>query len=218
MASTSPPTEQEFTYELRIPKERIAVLIGKSGEQKKLIEEQAHVSLKVDSKEGDVFISGKDPLHLYTAREIIKAIGRGFNPEIAQLLLKQDYVFELITLDNFAKNKVQMERVKGRVIGAEGKSRKTIEQLTETFICVFGKTIGIIGLAGQVPIARSAIEMLLQGSPHASVYKWLEGKRRNSALEAFENEAGFIKTEEEMKESAKKHKEKTQKRRRLKEK
>jgi len=46
--------------------------------------------------EGDVFVKGEDALGLYSTREIIKAIGRGFNPETAKLLLKQDYSFELV--------------------------------------------------------------------------------------------------------------------------
>ena len=61
-------------YELRIPKERVAVLIGKNGEAKKDLEENTKTQIKVDSREGDVFISGKDALGLYTARELVKAI------------------------------------------------------------------------------------------------------------------------------------------------
>ena len=41
------------------------------------------------------------------------------------------------------------------------------------------KTIGIIGLAENVDLARRAIDSILSGSPHANVYKWLEKQRRN---------------------------------------
>ena len=64
------------------------------------------------------------------------------------------------------------------MIGAAGKSRKIIEELTETDICIFGKTIGIIGRAEDVTIARHAIESLLKGSTHSAVYRWLERQRR----------------------------------------
>ena len=76
--------------------------------------------------------------------------------------------------------------MKGRIIGAEGKSRRTIEELTETNVSVYGKTVSIIGLAEGVDMARRAIETLLSGSPHANVYKWLEKKRRELKRAYFE--------------------------------
>ena len=167
----------EYIYELKIPKERIAVLIGKRGEIKKQIEEQTKTQLEVDSREGDVIIKGDDTIRMYTAREIIKAIGRGFNPECALLLLKSDYCFEVININDFIKSKSQLNRVRGRVIGSEGKARKTVEELTETSISVYGKTIGIIGEPEKVSVARRAIESLLGGSPHSSIYRWLEKNR-----------------------------------------
>jgi ribosomal RNA assembly protein len=168
----------EFAYELKIPKERIAVLIGKKGEIKVQLEKETKTKIKVDSKEGDVFITGEDALNLYTVREIVRAVGRGFNPDIALLLLKQDYSFEIIDISDYVSHKDHIKRLKGRVIGSEGKSRKTIESLTDTNISVYGKTVGIIGQAENVDSARRAIESLLKGSEHAKVYNWLEKKRR----------------------------------------
>ncbi|MBW2982408.1 KH domain-containing protein [Candidatus Woesearchaeota archaeon] len=169
----------EYNYELKLPKERIAVLIGKKGEIKKRIEEETKTEIKIDSKEGDIFIKGKDALSLFSAREIITAIGRGFNPEVAELLLKADYGLEVINIKEFTgKDKSNILRLKGRVIGKEGKSRRTIEELTECYISVYGKTIGIIGKPEDLANARRAVENLLQGSPHANVYKWLEKRRR----------------------------------------
>ena len=169
-----------FSYELKIPHERVAVLIGKNGEVKKSLESDTKTQIKVDSEEGDIFISGNDALGLYTAREVIRAIGRGFNPELARLLLKQDYIFEHIDLSEFTgKSKNTLLRLKGRVIGKEGKSRHLIEELSESHISVYGKTICIIGLPESASIAKRAVEALLRGSTHANVYKWLEKKRRD---------------------------------------
>ncbi|MDO8661319.1 MAG: KH domain-containing protein, partial [Candidatus Woesearchaeota archaeon] len=103
---------------------------------------------------------------------------RGFNPEIAQLLLKQDYGFELVMITEFAKNPDDLLRLRGRVIGEGGKSRRLIEELTGCYVCVYGKTVGIIGEFEALTGARRAVESLLAGSPHASVYKWLESRRR----------------------------------------
>jgi len=169
-----------YSYELKIPQERVAVIIGKNGEVKKNIEIDTKTKIKVDSLEGDILVYGEDALGLYTAREVIRAIGRGFNPEIAKLLLKQDYVFEYIGLNEFTgKSRNTLLRLKGRVIGKEGKSRRLIEELSESYISVFGKSVSIIGTAESATIAKRAVEALLKGSTHASVYKWLENKRRD---------------------------------------
>ena len=167
-----------YFYEIKIPKERIAVLIGKDGKTKKQIEEQTKTKIKINSQEGDVSVSGEDAINLYTTRELIRAIGRGFNPEIAQLLLKSDYLFDIIRLNDIAKTKNDLVRLKGRVIGREGKCRRYIEELTDTHISVYGKTISIIGEAQNVSICRRAIESLLKGSSHGNVYKWLEKQRK----------------------------------------
>ena len=176
----------EYSYELKVPKNRVAVVIGREGGIKNEIEEATSTKLNIDSKEGDVFVSGEDALGLYTAREIIRAIGRGFNPEIAKLLLKPDYIFEVVDLREFVgKSRDAMLRLKGRVIGKEGKSRRLIEELTECNISVFGKTISIIGLPESAASARYAVESLLRGSTHANVYKWLEKKRREMKRKAY---------------------------------
>ena len=169
---------EEFMYELRIPKDRIAVLIGKEGEVKKELEKSTKTTIDVDSKEGEIVISGKDALMLYSVREVIRAIGRGFNPDIAKLMLKMDYGFELLSLADYARNQKDMTRLKGRIIGEKGKSRRTMEDLTQTNICVYGKTVGIIGPIEYIADARKAIEQLLSGMPHAQVYKWLEKRRK----------------------------------------
>ena len=169
---------EAYTYDIKIPHERVAVLIGKDGTIKKRLEQETKTSLDVDSKEGNVSVTGEDALTLYTAREIISAVGRGFNPEVALRLLKSDYAFELIQLADYARNKNDEKRLKGRVIGQEGKSRRLVEELTSTDVTVYGKTIGIIGEAYNVSIARRAVVSLLNGSTHAKVYKWLEQQRK----------------------------------------
>lgn len=174
-----------YFYEIKIPKERIAMLIGKDGEIKKRIEELTNTKIDVNSQEGDVSVSGEDALSLYNTRELIRAIGRGFNPDIAQLLLKADYVFDIINLNDVIKTKNELLRLKGRVIGKEGKCRRILEELTESYVSVYGKTICIIGEAQNVSVCRKAVESLLRGSPHASVYKWLEKQRRELKRKEF---------------------------------
>jgi len=166
-------------FEVRIPRIRIPMLIGSKGETKKRIEAETGCKLQIDSQEGDVVVEGQDVVKGYVVRDIVKAIGRGFNPDVALELLKADTAFELVEMSEFVKNKNAMERLKGRVIGQGGKTRETIEKLMDVHVSVQGKTIGIVGEIERVNTARQAIEMLLEGSQHTHVYRWLEGKRRS---------------------------------------
>lgn len=168
-----------FTYDMRIPKERIAVLIGTNGQAKNELEKATKTSIEVDSTEGDVSISGEDAILLYSCRQIVKAISRGFNPEVAIQLLKQDYSFELIDLNDYARTKNSQQRLKGRVIGTGGKSRRVLEELTDSSICVYGKTIGIIAPSDTIGISKNAVQSILEGSKHSSVFKMLEKKQRD---------------------------------------
>ncbi len=169
-----------YSYELRIPKERIAVVIGKKGLTKKQLEKFTNTKIEVDSDEGKVTISG-DSLDVYGARLVIQAIGRGFNPVVAKSLCNDEVCLEIINIKDFAgKSKKKMARLKSRVIGSKGKAWKSIESLTKTCISVYGKTVCIIGKVDDVLTAREAIENLLKGAPHAPVYKWLEDKKKHS--------------------------------------
>lgn len=177
--------------QVKIPQDRIAVLIGKEGETKLHIEEVTETKLDIDSQEGDVSILGEDPLKLFTCVEIVKGIGRGFNPEIALMLLKIDYVLDIISIGEYARSNNDFMRLRGRVIGKEGKSRRVIEDILEVNICVYGKTVAIIGRGDSVSLARRAMDSLLSGSPHSSVYKWLEKQRDLYKKREIEETPGF---------------------------
>ena len=125
---------------------------------------------------GDVFIEGES-MDVFNSLNIIKAIGRGFNPDIALKLLSEDYVLEVIPIEDFSRNKKDLIRIRSRLIGTEGKARKSIESLTNTSIVVYGKTVGIIGKIDNVMLARQAIINLSQGSKHGNVYLYLEKQK-----------------------------------------
>ena len=163
------PIGEMFSYEIKVSADRIAVVIGAEGKTKKAIEDETDSVLDIE-KDGTVLISGEDALRLYTAKEIVRAISRGFNPKVAMELLKTDYVLEIISLRDVAgKSHKTMDRLKGRIIGERGKSRKLIEN-------------GIIGEVNDVYLAHQAVSMLLQGSMHRTVYKFLEKKQQESHL------------------------------------
>jgi ribosomal RNA assembly protein len=169
---------------IRIPKERVGVLIGPEGRIKKSIEEKLAVELAVESDAGDVTITmaenATDPSMLFSAKDVVAAIGRGFSPEHAfRLMRDEEAVFDLLDLRTvFGKSEADIKRIKGRIIGMNGKTRRIIEELTGTSVAVYGHTVGIIGTLEEVQVAREAVEMLVRGSMHATVYRYLHRKRR----------------------------------------
>jgi len=169
---------------IRIPKERVGVLIGPEGRIKKSIEEKLTVELEVDSDAGDVTISmaqnATDPSLLFKAKDVITAVGRGFSPEHAfRLMRDEEAVLDLLDLRAvFGKSEADIKRIKGRIIGMNGKTRRIIEELTGTSVAVYGYTVGIIGTLEEAQVAREAVEMLVKGSMHATVYRYLHRKRR----------------------------------------
>jgi ribosomal RNA assembly protein len=168
----------KISYDLRVPKSRIAVLIGTQGSIKKRIETEAGCILAIDSTEGDVSVTSSDVLKGFVAKDIVRAIGRGFNPDIALLLLRPDYSLEVIDLGEVTASKNSMTRIKGRIIGQQGRSRGIIEKLLDVHVSVTGKTISIIGIVEHVLAAKHAIDMLIEGAPHSTMYRWLEKKRK----------------------------------------
>lgn len=166
---------------VRIPGERIGVLIGKGGETKEQIEGRTGVKLSVDSAEGDVEIDhshASDPSMAIVVSNIVTAIGRGFSPSKALKLLENDCYLEVLDIRDYVGKKMQhVERMRARVIGTRGKTRELFEQLTGADISIYGNTVAIIGTAFQLDIARRGMDMLLSGSEHSTVYHYLEGKR-----------------------------------------
>ena len=185
---------------VKIPRDRIGALIGPEGEAKQRLEKRLQVELEIDSQSGDVAMSlGKDvqdPSLLFKAKDYVLAVGRGFSPDRADKLLRdEENMLTVVDLrEIFGRSNSDIQRVKGRIIGAEGKTRKIIEELSEASISVYGHTVSIIGGVEQSEIAREAVSMFIRGSQHATVYKYLQRKRQDlkkSRLELWEGSSLF---------------------------
>ena len=163
---------------VKVPQDRIGVLIGEGGETMREIERRAEVRLDIDSESGSVAVeSVGDPVTGLVAPDIVQAIGRGFTPEVALSLLDDEMrMFELIDIDAASRNKNDLQRNKGRLIGEDGRTRQLMEELTGAAVVIYGSTMGIIGQPEEVEAVRRAAEMLLDGAPHGTVYAFLERK------------------------------------------
>jgi ribosomal RNA assembly protein len=178
-----------------IPLERLGVLIGTDGSTKSKIEKSFKARFMIQSESGVVEIipteDSDDPTTVLRARDVVVAIARGFSPQRALQLVDDDIVIDVIDLrETFGRNERDIARLKGRVIGREGKIRRMIEEMTGGQVSVYGHTIAILGTYENVTAAREAIDLLLKGKQHSTVYKLLrkiksESKKRE-ALELWQ--------------------------------
>lgn len=187
---------------VRIPKDRIAVLIGTDGKVRETVERRTGLKLDIDSETGDVDIlpgeageteEGKpatgysdygDPVMPLKVADFVKAVGRGFAPEDAYRLLEADAYLDLIDLTEWVGDKENhLRRVKGRLIGRNGKTRTILQEYTGAALSIYGKTVAFIGDASELALAREAVEMLIDGAPHSVVYKHLDERVHELRLE-----------------------------------
>jgi ribosomal RNA assembly protein len=179
-SKNKPEVSQQF---IKVPAERIAVLIGKKGAVVERIKQECVVDVEIESATGNVVV-GYDTKSLlegnpFKALEIISAIARGFSPEKAFKLLHEDIVFQLLDMRDYVGNsQSSISRVKGRIIGERGKSRRTIEELSGADVSIYGHTVGFIGIFDAIKVAVEAIILLSKGSSHRTVYAMLQNYRR----------------------------------------
>jgi ribosomal RNA assembly protein len=160
---------------IRIPEDRVSILIGEGGKTKRSIEKKTNCKLTIN--DGEVSIEGEG-LDEWLAKDVIHAIGRGFSPEKAKFILQDDMVFESIDISDYANTKQAMNRLRGRIIGEKGRSRSFIEKNTGAMVSIYGKTASFIGPFEAVETAKKAVDMLCNGSRHGSVYRFLEKSRK----------------------------------------
>ena len=173
---------------IRIPGDRIGVLIGADGKTRRGIESTFGVKITVESDSGGVEIKVNqdqpDVSVMFTVKNIVKAIGRGFSPKKALMLQDEDNDIMVIDLEEYVgTSKNAQNRVRGRIIGKEGKSRELLEELTECQVSVYGGTVALIGSYEMLQVAKEAVEMLLNGSYHKTVWNHLYAYRRKMRKE-----------------------------------
>ncbi|MCW1300883.1 MAG: KH domain-containing protein [Candidatus Nanoarchaeia archaeon] len=166
-----------YEYKVRIPRERVGVLIGKGGKMKERMEKELDVKIRV--KGNEVTIRSEDSIDGWIAKNVVTAIGRGFSPEIALWLKDENFTLNIIDIKEWARSKKKLIRLRGRLIGSEGKVKEKIEKLCNVKLSIYGKTISVIGNAYNVELASKAIEKLLNGSKHSTIFRMLESQRKS---------------------------------------
>jgi len=171
----------------RVPEDRVGAVIGPGGRTRRSIAEATRTRVDVDAEEGEVTVSGPetDPVAVLKARDIVLAIGRGFSPQRAMRLLKENTFLGVIDikLATGRREKAALRRIRARVIGSAGRARERIEELSGCSLSVYGSTVALIGEEEQLERATRAVELLLRGSEHSTVFHLLARLRRDAAVE-----------------------------------
>jgi len=102
----------------RIPEERVEKL------QRNLPRLKRSLSCEIVIRDNQIIITSKNSFNEYIARNVIVAFGRGFSIDDALELCREDKYFKLIELQDYAKNRNQLVRIKSRVIGRKGRVKK----------------------------------------------------------------------------------------------
>ena len=169
----------------RIPEDRIGVLIGPGGRTKREIAARTSTEIEIDAAEGEVRVAGPDtdPMGALRARDIVLAIGRGFSPERAMRLLKEDTFLGILDIKftTGKREKAVLRRIRSRVIGTRGRARTRIEELSGCSMSVYGSTVALIGDEEQLERGTRAVELLLRGSEHSTVFHLLARLRKEAA-------------------------------------
>ena len=103
----------------------------------------------------------------------MNAIGFGFSANRSILLKDPNYSFREITIKDFTTKK-KLETVRARLIGKHGKTKETVEKISNSKIIIKDNCVGMIGLADEIEHAITAIVNIIKGSKQSNVYGYLE--------------------------------------------
>ncbi len=173
----------------RIPKDRIAVLIGKGGRTRKMIEKASGAALEVDSSTGDVMADWGglevDPILRMKMPDVVRAIGRGLAPKRAVKLLEDEVFLRMYDIREWVgRQPNQTRRMRSRLIGRNGRIRSLIEEMTHTEMAIYGSTVLVIGDEDGLALATPAIESILNGAEHGTVLHGLEQDRKRMRIQS----------------------------------
>lgn len=149
------------------------LFVTKTIELKRTKEElERTLKVKIEIKGKQVTIDG-EAVDEFEAAQVIEAIGFGFSTKKALLLKDPSYVFRRISIKNFTRRK-NLEDVRARIIGKEGKTKKTIEDIAGVYLELNNNEVGLIGPAEDIEQETAALTNLIRGTKQANVYQKLE--------------------------------------------
>jgi ribosomal RNA assembly protein len=133
---------------------------------------EKELSITIETRGKEVYISG-EPEEEYTAEKVIEALDFGFPFSNALEIKKEDFIFEILNIKEHTTQK-NFERIRGRIIGKDGRTLRTISTLSGCFLELSGNRLGIIGYAENIRSVEEACKLLIRGSKQQNIYAYLE--------------------------------------------
>jgi len=130
------------------------------------------LSIKIILNNKEITIEGNAEDE-YIAEKVFDAINMGFSVPIALLIREEDFILEILDIKKFTHRK-DLEVIRARIIGAGGKTLKTLNTLTDCHFEIKDNEVGIIGSPENIENAHKAVASIIQGSKQANVYAFLE--------------------------------------------
>lgn len=139
------------------------------------------LNIKIIIQGHKITIKG-DILDEFEASKVLDAINFGFSAKQA-ISLKDDFItLRIISIKDFTKKK-NLKIVRARLIGRKGRTRRTIENLTNCEIIIKDNEIGIIGDIESIEDIITAIGSLIRGTKQSNTYRYLEKMNKRKRLE-----------------------------------
>ncbi len=145
------------------------------------IELEGKLKVKITVEGKKVTIEG-DPLDEYEASVILSAINLGFSARKALSLNEESKIFRILNIKDITRKK-NLKHVRARIIGTEGKTKRTIENISGANIVIKDNEIGIIGNAELIEEIVTAVSNLVRGTKQSNTYRYLEKMNRNKKLQ-----------------------------------
>ncbi|MCL5011655.1 MAG: KH domain-containing protein [Candidatus Marsarchaeota archaeon] len=153
---------------IKIPEKELSKIVEDIDELEK------RSGVKIKRKDNAFYIEG-DESSEWICEQVLNALSNGFSTKNAFKLFSDDYFIDEIDIENAVWRKEKtLERIKGRIIGEEGKAKKTIEELTGAQMIVGDKKVFFIGRFDEVKNAKEAVLRLMEGAKHTQVYNYLK--------------------------------------------
>lgn len=133
---------------------------------------QEELRVKIENRGKEVKIEGNAEDE-YVAEKVVEALEFGFPFATALLLKEEDFMFEVLNIKTYTK-RPDMETVRARIIGKDGKTLKILTDLTQCHFELKVNQVGIIGDVEHIRNAQEGLISLIRGAKQANVYTFLE--------------------------------------------
>jgi ribosomal RNA assembly protein len=141
---------------------------------------ERELKVKISNQGRNIFIDGPAENEYLTLR-IIEAINLGFSLEKALSLKNEEMILHIINIRDVTRRK-DLERIRARLIGSQGKTKNNMENLSDCLISIHDNMVGIIGEIGCINETIIAVKLIIQGSKQGNVYTRLEKKKKERRL------------------------------------